>query len=388
MSSFIRTVQREFRKLLLIFWLEPMENQLRKVRLGDNEPLSTRLRIMNWMKDFGWLLMSFGRVNIKLLRGKDWKVYFIQDDFTHSEEELIEVLFPDRPRIEFIDRINVWHINKRIPKMMDESDLVLCDLNHLIRIKPMETSFHFRVPPWVLMEVEIDKPIDDVLSAMTRMRRRDIRHAVRVGFTYRFSQDPADLELFYHKMYVPYISNRFGERAIIASFEAKRAMFVEGGLIMVDYQGQPMAGLLGYVTGDSFIIGSIGIREGHFNLAQKGIMIALNWYAIEWANSQGYRYVNFGMTRSRVNDGIFEAKRHWGTHIQRHLLDHTYWHFLGRKGRPVIARYLNQAGFISETDGTFKVVFIDDKDISPSAEELTRVTEIVKSADVAGITFL
>jgi hypothetical protein len=365
-----------------------MENQLRKVRLGDNEPLSTRLRIINWVKDFGWLVISFGRVNIKLLRGKDWKVYFIQDDFTQSEEELIEVLFPNRPQIEFIDRIFIWQINPRIPKMLDESDLVLCDLNHLIRIRPMDTFFCFSVPPWVLMEVEIGKPIEDVLSAMTQMRRRDIRKIEQAGFTYHFSQDPADLELFYHEMYVPYISSRFGERAIIASYKAKQAMFIEGGLIMVEYQGQPMAGLLGYAAGETFNIGSIGIRKGHFDLAKKGIMIALNWYAIKWANSKGYQYVNFGMTRPRVYDGVFEAKRNWGTQIRRNLLDHTRWQFLGKGVRSVFGRYLNQAGFISHTDGKFQVVFIDDKEYRPSAEELERITKIVEGADLAGITLL
>jgi hypothetical protein len=384
----IRAVQHVIRWLLLKLWLEPLENHLRSIHLACNEQASFPVRSLRWLRDLGWLLMSFGRVNVNRYTGDQWTVICIQDDFTHSKNELRDVLFPERPHMEPVSREFVWRLNAHIPAWLEQADLVVADINHLIHLDSAHARYRFDVPPWVLLELDINKPLDEILMSMTLMRRRDIRNAGKVGFTSRFSRDLSDLEFFYHEMYVPYISRRFEDRAILASFESKKAMFDHGGLIIVDYEGVPSAGLLGYVTGDTFNIGSIGIRRDHYELVKKGIVTTLNWLAIQWAKQEGYRHVNFGMTRSRIYDGGFEAKRNWGTRIQQHLLDHTDWVFLARAIPSSLASHLNRAGMITLEDGSFQCVLIKDDVNSPSTDEVRRLSKIAESVGVAGIELM
>ena len=385
MVALVKTVVKLFRHLIHNYWVKPLENYLRTRRLDSNKGIAILLRTVIWLKDLGWFLMTLGRVNVKAFIGKEWRVIFIQEDYTHSEEELPHMLFPERPHVSLIDRTFIWKIPRMLPRLMRESDLVLCDINRVVRWKPKDAKHIFNVPPWILMELEIDKSLDAIMAGMTGKRRWELRKLEKAGFTYEFSRNPSDLELFYFDMYVPYIRSRFNERAIIGTFESKQSMFVDGGLVMVKYQGQSVAGLLGHVTGDTFNIGSIGVHRDHFDLVKKGAILALNWFAVQWARDEGLRYVNIGMTRARVFDGVFEAKRHWGVRVRRHTLDHTKWMFLVNTIGPQFGNYLNEAGFIAEEKGSYHCVVMKNEVFGPSDEELERVAKIVKQAGLSGV---
>jgi len=388
MIVLVTTVAKLFKQLIHNYWVKPLENYLRNRRPDSNNRIAILLRTVVWLKDLGWFLMTLGRVNVKAFIGKEWRVICIQDDYTNSEEELIHVLFPERPHVSLIDRTFIWQIPWMLPRLMRESDLVLCDINRLVRCKPKDAKHIFNVPPWILVELEIDKPLDAIMAGMTGKRRTELRKLEKEGFTYEFSQNPSDMELFYFDMYVPYILNRFKERAIIGTIESKRSMFMDGGLIMVKYQGQSVAGLLGYVARDTFNPGCIGVHRDHFDLVEKGAILALNWFAIQWARDEGLRYVNIGMTRARVFDGVFEHKSRWGARVRRDILDHTKWMFLMNTIGPQFGNYFNEAGFIAEENGSYHCVVMKNEIFGPSDEELELVSRLVKQAGLSGVQIL
>jgi len=349
-------------------------------------------RLLNWAlvppKDFGWLLMTLGRVNVKRLEGAEWSVTYIGEDYTHSEKELHHVLFSDRPRVSQVDRVFIWQVPGMMLQLLEEADMLVCEVNRLIRWQPRGTKLLFRSPPWVRMELDVSCPINEIMARIAGTRRQDLRRAQEQGFTYALSRAPADLNLFYHEMYVPHILSRHQERAIIEPFEAKQAMFRRGGLIVVKYEGEPVAAALGHTVGDTFVLGSVGVHHKHFDLIKKGVTIALYWYTIEWARQNGLRHVDFGMTRPRFHDGVFWAKQRWGMQVRPYLLNHTHWLFIAQDPPTPLRRFLNEAGFIAESYDGYRCVVFEGEVACPGGRDLARMEKAARQAGLEGLLIL
>ena len=60
----------------------------------------------------------------------------------------------------------------------------------------------------------------------------DIRKIKKLGYTYEISEDINKLELFYNKMYVPYVSWRFPETDICVNFYTMKNLFEQGNKLL------------------------------------------------------------------------------------------------------------------------------------------------------------
>jgi len=68
----------------------------------------------------------------------------------------------------------------------------------------------FTVPRWVGQVLDIARPMADILAAMNQNIRRNLLRMQKQGFGYVFTQDREDFDLFYRKMYCPYIQTANG----------------------------------------------------------------------------------------------------------------------------------------------------------------------------------
>lgn len=366
-----------FKKIILLVWISPLEKVLRYTSLDYASPRLQFNRYLTWFKDLGWLALTTGRVNIKRFEGSEWSITFIDEDFDHSEHELSNILFDSPPEIKKLKRVFLWQIPKLLPEFLSETDLVIANVNRHIQWHPKQVNYFFRTPPWIRMALRVDRPMDEILADMGRGRRSSLAKMQQEGFTYEFSRNLADLELFYHKMYVPYISSRHEDRAIIEPFETKQAMFQRGGLLLTLYQAQPVAGLLGETIGRTYIAGSLGIHEDYFELFEKGVVLAAYWSCIEWAQRNHLQYVDYGLTRAQLFDNVFWGKLLWGMKVQPNLLDdHTHWLFAARKIPVTLGHYLNKIGFIAECDEKYRCIFLAGEEFQPSQKKISQVSKL------------
>ncbi len=359
------------------FWIEPIQKILRLTSLdyGSSWPTGFN-KVMAGLKDFGWLLMTMGKVNVTQFKGEDWSVTLINDDFTfHTKSEISQILFPTPPQIKPLKRISIWQIPSLLPQFLNDSDLVVCELNRLIRWQPQGIKYLFRSPPWLRMKLTFPPQLSDLTAHMSRGRQRSLAKMEKQGFTYQFSHNPADLELFYYKMHVPYIDYRYQSKA--EPFATKQAMFQKGGLIMVKYQGEPVAALLGHTIGNTFVGGSLGVHEEHFDLFDKGVVLALYWYTLEWAYQQKLRHVEFGLTRAQLHDDVFWARVLWGMQIQPNLLDdHAYRLFAANHLPVALGKFLNKTTFIAEVEGDYRCVVFGGEEFGLTAKELANIQKV------------
>jgi len=194
---------------------------------------------------------------------------------------------------------------------------------------------------------------------MNQNMRRNLRKMEKQGFSYVFTQDQEDFDLFYHKMYRPYIHKRYGARFTLAEYEPLRRQFKQGGLILVKRDQEPICGMLCRTVGDTCEADQMGVHEKQFGQVRKGASVALWWFMMGWARRNGLSRFDLGASRARMSDGTFNFKRQWGTRVLPKRDVHTKWLFYSKDLPPRLHSYLNEQGFISEVDSLhYKVVLL------------------------------
>jgi len=236
--------------------------------------------------------------------------------------------------------------------------------------------------------LDVSRSQDEIIAGANRSINRNLRKVHEQLFTYEFSQCLADFDLFYHKMYVPHITNRHQDWAIVEPYQTKLDFFRQGGLILVKLGDQPVAGALCCSMDRVCVPGSLGIYEGDVDLVRQGAIIALYWAIIDWAHQNHLRWVDFGMTRPRLHDGVFHFKQQWGMRIGRDDLTHTRWVFLCHGLKPALVHFLNEQGFIAEVDGGYRRVVLTSNEVQPTHEEFLGEEKTARKAGLDGLLVL
>lgn len=198
--------------------------------------------------------------------------------------------------------------------------------------------------------LDIACPVEDIVAGMNQNARCNLRGMQKQGFDYTFTQDQEDFDLFYHKMYRPYIHERHGAQAALSGYDSLCRQFRQGGLILVKRGQEPVCGMLCRVVGDTCEVDQMGVREGQFEQVRKGANYALWWSMMDWARRNDLRWFDFGASRAQTANGTFNFKRQWGTRVVSERDVHTEWIFCGEELPPRLRHYLNEQGFISEVD--------------------------------------
>jgi len=185
------------------------------------------------------------------------------------------------------------------------------------------------IPDWVNMLVETDGSLAEVVAKFRKTARAyDLRMIRKHGYSYDLVNDDAAVDYFYEYLYSPFVKNTHGESAILADKKAIAKRVKEGKLIRIHYQGNVLAA--GVIYSENNILyflwmGSLPElpEELAAQLARKklpeGVISALYYFGIEYANELGLDAVDFTGTRSLLSDGTFHFKRKWGA-----IVDDTF----------------------------------------------------------------
>jgi hypothetical protein len=262
------------------------------------------------------------------------------------------ILFPTPPEPEEWPRAFLWQVPTLVRRFVRAGDLVVCELNEIVHLSPMGCDVFFVVPEWIKQILdEASRPIDEILGAMNQTMRRHVRQIERNGFSYVFTQAQEDFDLFYHRMYRPYITSRHGGRgAVLREYEAVLRIFRQGGLILVRQGSNAVCGMLCDLAGDTCRAWQMGVWDGDFDWVRKGANVALWWFMLDWARQQGARRFDFGASRAQTANGTFRFKRQWGTHVYPDRDVYTRWTFFGLMLPAELREHLNAQGFITEVD--------------------------------------
>jgi hypothetical protein len=152
-------------------------------------------------------------------------------------------------------------------------------------------------------QIEADFPKSQYRAEMRRLRREK--------FTYRISRAPADFDDFYYKMYLPYITQRFGPLTAVTPYNGLKCYFDRGWLLQVLAGQEVIAAELQYKRSDHLHVRSFGIVESETDWLKCGVSSAFYYFALKEAVQQGYYAVDLGLTRPFLSDGVLRYKSKW-----------------------------------------------------------------------------
>ncbi len=391
LKSLLKGFLVKFKGLIARCWILPLDTLLWELVGVDQSSPWHRLRtVAVWLRDLGRLIYAGFRANVSRWDGSEWSVIYISDGSYDSEKELQHLLFQKPPVETELNRVFIWRLPALIQQFASQGCLMICDVNRLLKWQ-FQGMYCIRCLPWQRALLDVSAPVDTIVSRFRKLRKRELAKAHKLGLEYCVSHDLADWALFYHEMYVPFINERYRDRAIIHSFEGLQETFEKRGELMyLKYQNSPVVAYFGtrrrYDRTFSALL--MGVHQDYTHLVNQGLITALYWHVINWAHSHQLSVVDFGRVRARLNDGLFAFKRQFGMWFERDILTHTMWTFIGKDLPLNLVRRLNELALIAEAGKEYRCVAFAEGEASLPDKELAQREEIATQAGLDGLLLL
>jgi hypothetical protein len=238
-----------------------------------------------------------------------------------------------------VKRIFVWSIRKYIRN----NHTVIIDLHP--SLMQFFTEGIFTVP-WIVQRLLLDTPFEELFA--DRERKRERKKAL--AFEFVVSHDPADLQHFYESMYLPFLRKRH-ENPTILELDYLRRHFLEkdGDILFIKKDDRIIAGGLCHLIDGTYSLATLGMLDEAYEI--DGVNAALYYYGIMMAYKRGATYVDFGLSRPFLSDGVVMYKRKWGGTIGRDE----------KNNQVVYLKNLVRNGLIVLEDGSLRAVVKGDE---------------------------
>jgi hypothetical protein len=165
---------------------------------------------------------------------------------------------------------------------------------------------------WIRQEISLNTTCEELFS--DRERKRERKKAL--AFPYETSRDPADLQVFYDTMYLPFLRTRHQHPTILEfDYLLNNYLKKNGELLFIKKDGEVIAGGLCNLVGETYLLGTLGLKDEAF--INEGAIAALYYYGIRLAYERGAKFVDLGLSRPFLSDGVVIYKRKWGGNIRR-----------------------------------------------------------------------
>jgi len=339
--------------------------------------------IARFIGNMSFYIRHLPRIDVYQLKGEQWSILFLGRKT--EIPEFSQLFFSQNTiNVSHLGRVPVWNIPRKLSSWFDGGiDLVIYETACLDRFNP-QTPIWFTTPTWVNQKLILPEDINNLIAgkrfATTRNR---INKAKRNGFSYRFSQSVADFDYFYNNMYLPYVKTRHGDLAVLAQYQDQRTRwFEQGGLLLVTYRNEPVAGVLCYIAGDTCFDIERGVLQADPKFFKMGIDTLITWYGLNWAYQQGAKFFNMGGSHARLNCGTFNSKRRWGASVIQRQRIYANWHFVAQNLTPYQQDFINNIGFIMEIGKQFYTVVINDE------HELKAKLSQSSALGISGVAFI
>jgi hypothetical protein len=262
-------------------------------------------------------------------------VYITSDE---PDTGFIEYFFPGAT-VTRTKTLYLWSL----PKFVHRYDRVILDMHS--RLARFFTGGVISFA-WIRQRLNLTTMADELLGRKWILRER--KKAEK--FQAVFSTDPADLDFFYEKLYVPYIRKRFQDALFIKKVFFQKSLGNTSELCLLRKGDEIVAGCLFDHIGDRYILLTLGVTDE--TCVKEGATSALYYYGIKRALEKKAHYFDFGLSRPFIFDGVFNYKRRWGGAIERDT----------EINRVMYLKNITRDGLITLDNTTFRVLVSADNE--------------------------
>ncbi len=258
-------------------------------------------------------LIRIIRADIWMIRGEEirsnQKLAIIYAGSAKNKNYLMKLAFGDSYTENSLGKTCLWNISKAFKDRNRDCSLVVMEVPKAFRML-FERRRCFYVPCWLLGEVDISVtiPFSDSLKTDLRKIRKN-----NLGFEVTNGQP--QFRYFYYNMYLPYISNVYGDQAVLTEYNLMKQKFRNCDLLFVKKQQELIGGILLFYVGNAVHVWSLGVKDGNRHYLKEGVMGALYHFSFCYLREKGYKRVNFGYARTFLNDGVLQYKKKRGLKV-------------------------------------------------------------------------
>jgi len=221
--------------------------------------------------------------------------------------------FAEPPDRELICKPPLRQLPHLLSHMRTSADLTIARVDR-ISIRLFFQQDYLRAPEWIGTSLRLDE--ESLALAYSRKSvRHDRRKIRRHGMSWSVSHADEDFTFFYETMYAPYARHRFGEMAGVVPASYLCHEFRRGGVLFIEQNGEKIAASLFSIYGDSHYFMKVGTRNGERWPVEIGALAALYLFGIDHARSLGCKRIDFGASRSFLQDGTLRFKLKWNPGI-------------------------------------------------------------------------
>jgi hypothetical protein len=186
----------------------------------------------------------------------------------------------------------------------------------LVEVNRLYTPFYRRagyilIPEWVEFGRSVEPDETTRYADASKSLRTDLRAIRASRYAPAISRDPADFQMFYHRMYLPYATRRFGPEVIKKTRAALLRDFRSGFLLILRHGDSPVAAGLVRVDGSTVRLTTLGVLDGSDDLLRAQVSGAIDYHLHDWAAGHRMRFIAVGHTRPFPTDGVYFNKRKW-----------------------------------------------------------------------------
>jgi GNAT acetyltransferase-like protein len=224
-------------------------------------------------------------------------------------------LFGAPPAEEILGEIPVLRIPAAARRLSADADIALWQAPWPV----CALATGARVPSWLPLWLETDRPLDAVISgdrSGRAGRKNDVRRVQRLGLQVRLATDTRAYDAFRRDLYEPYVRQRFGDLLVVLPRHAFQHARRHGWLLLAEHEGRPLGGAVIERWGRHPRVLVFGV-DTSAEIPSGTLLEACYYHAIRFAVDRGFRRLSLGTCRPVLTDGVLRYKRKWGARIGR-----------------------------------------------------------------------
>jgi len=265
-----------------------------------------------------------------------------------------------------------WQLQSLINRNSDDFSLIIIE-SSLANMGAYLSKDDYFIPLWLNSTVPLP------LIAKNKSAKSDVSLLNKNKLTYHVSNDIAQAEYFYKKMYLPYVSSRFAKGSVfmkqsqlLSKMENKKAE-----ILYVSQSHEILSGVVVDYESNIPKIWSIGVLDGEVQHLRLGVVGASYYYLGKHLFEKGYLRANFGYCRAFYNDGVFILKRKWGITIEGGVK--TGFLLKNSKRDTSINSFLKNNPFVYFKDAALHGVTFIDAQEQPAENSSTEYKQNIKT---------
>ncbi|MGF1585287.1 MAG: hypothetical protein ACFCUM_08205 [Bacteroidales bacterium] len=263
-------------------------------------------------------------------------------------------------------KIASWNIPGFLKRNKNKVDIVIVESDK--NAPPGRYPSSFLLPRWMEMNLDIEMSLKK--SRINNIKRNIKKYSLK----YEIREGSEAFDLFYHKMYKPYLIKRHGESADISDYRhfSRKYHIEKCKLFFIISKNEPVAAAFIETKKNGYRLSAFGILDGSTEIFKMGVIGALYYFVMLHYYEKGFRSLLIGSSMAVVFDGVTEFKMQIGGEpYLEDLPGRQKYYFLPMNTRPRTARILKTNPLFYLTKGGLNIAtFISSVDFSNKADFL------------------